>query len=323
MKIGCYISELLDDHDFVVFPGLGAFTVREKSAQFDENNEFLMPPARQILFNEEIKINDGVLLNHVAHAEGIPAPKAHQELARLCEDFLYRLDHGETVEIENLGKLSRSSGKYNFEQFEEQKKYPGAFGLDPVKVIGLKKSPVTGAAPAVTERTITGEGIREKRINLRWLAIFLILAVAVFVSWMFISRNHHNLSHREKQEIAGRQQVMPVPVEPTPAEPTPVEIIENEDTEGINATSLLEEHPQAGLYYLIGGSFRTRENADQYYEQMSKNGFNPVHLGEIGKFHVVSIAYFSSEREAVSQQNILLKNDSASGVWIYSIPDKD
>ncbi len=318
MKIGCYISELLDDHDFVVFPGLGAFTVREKSAQFDEKNEFLMPPARQILFNEEIKINDGVLLNHVAHAEGIPAPKAHQELARLCEDFLYRLDHGETVELENLGKLSRSSGKYNFEQFEEQKKYPGAFGLDPVKVIGLKKSPVTRAAPAVTERTITGEGIREKRKNLRWLAIFLILAVAGFVSWMFIGRNHQNMSHRDKQEITGEQQVMPVPVGPTPQE-----TIENEDTEGKDGTPLVEEHPQTGLYYLIGGSFRTRENADQYFEQMSKKGFNPVHLGEIGKFHVVAIAYFLNEREAVSEQNMLLNKDSTSGVWIYSIPDKD
>jgi nucleoid DNA-binding protein len=121
MKIGCHISELLDDHDFVVFPGLGAFTVREKPAQFDEKNEILNPPARQIFFNEEIKINDGVLLNHFAHAEGIPAPKAHHELTRLCEDILYRLDHGETVELESLGKLSRISGKYNFEELEDLK----------------------------------------------------------------------------------------------------------------------------------------------------------------------------------------------------------
>jgi nucleoid DNA-binding protein len=318
MKIGCHISELLDDHDFVVFPGLGAFTVREKPAQFDEKKEILKPPARQIFFNEEIKINDGILLNHFAHAEGIPAPKAHHELTRLCEDILYRLDHGETVELESLGKLSRTTAGYNFEELEELKEIPGAFGLGPVKVIDFKERPGIGAAMTVAESTIIGEVIRVKRNILQWLAIVLILAIAGFVYWMFIGRDHHNLSHREKQEIAGGQQVMPVPVEPTPAE-----IIENEDTEGINATSLLEEHPQAGLYYLIGGSFRTRENADQYYEQMSKNGFNPVHLGEIGKFHVVSIAYFSSEREAVSQQNILLKNDSASGVWIYSIPDKD
>lgn len=317
MKIGCYISELLDDHDFVVFPGLGAFIVREKSAQFDEKNEILMPPARQILFNEEIKINDGVLLNQFAHAEGIPAPKAHQELARLCEDILYRLDHGETVELENLGKLSRISGKYHFVELEELKKYPGAFGLDTVKVIGFNERHGIGIAPAVSERTVTGKEIKLKRRNILWLAIFPILAITGFLYWMFIVRNQQNLPDRGEQKIAAEQQII------VPAEPAPVETIESEDTEGKDGAPLVEEHPQTGIFYLIGGSFRTRENADQYFEQMSKTGFNPVHLGEIGKFHVVAISYYSSEREAVSQQNMLLRKDSASGVWIYSMPEKD
>jgi hypothetical protein len=185
-------------------------------------------------------------------------------------------------------------------------------------VLVCKEKPAVGTAPAMAESIGTEAEIKVKRKNLRWLAIFLILAISGFVYWVFIDKNHQNLTHREKQQTAGEQQVMPVPFEPTTEETT-----ENEDTDGQDSSSLVEKHPQTGLYYLIGGSFRTRENADQYYEQMSKNGFNPVHLGEIGKFHVVSIAYFSSEREAFSQQNILLKNDSASGVWIYSIPDKD
>ena len=318
MKIGYHISELLDDHDFVVFPGLGAFTVREKSAQFDEKNEILNPPVRQVLFNAEIKVNDGVLLNHFAHSEGIPAPKAHQELARFCEDILYRLDHGETVELENLGRLSRSSGKYIFEEFEELKKYPGAFGLGPVKVIVGKEKPDIGAAPAVSGREISGEGLKVKRNNLRWLAIFPVLVIAGFVYLMLIDHNQKNLPDQDKQEIMGQQQN-----KPESAKPAPEDTILNVDTDEMDGPALEEEHPQSGLYYLIGGSFRTRENADQYFEQMSNNGYKPVYLGEIKNFHVVAIAYFSSEREAVSEQNMLLRKDSASGVWVFSIPHTD
>jgi nucleoid DNA-binding protein len=318
MRIGCYISELLDDHDFVVFPGLGAFTVQEKSAQLDEKNEILRPPVRQILFNEEIKINDGILLSYFAHAENIPAPRAHQEIASLCEDILYRLDHGETIELENLGKLSRISGKYNFEELEELKKFPGAFGLDPVKVIHFKEKSGDRAAQPAVESATRGEGIKVKRKNLIWLAILPIFAAAGFIYWMFSDRSHQNLPDREKQEITGGQQIIPVPVETIPGETT-----ENEVIEGKDVSSLMEEHPQKGLYYLIGGSFRNRENADQYFQQMSKNGFEPVYLGEIKKFHVVAMAYFSNEREAISKQNMILNKDSASGVWIYYIPEKD
>ncbi len=316
MKIGCYISELLDDYDIVVFPGLGAFTVGEKSAQFDEKNEILKPPDRQLFFNGQIKINDGVLLNHFAHTEGIPAPKAHQELARLCEDILYRLDHGETVELENLGKLSRSSDKYKFEEFEEFKKYPGAFGLGPVKVIGFKEIPDIGAAPAVAERLGKVEDIKVKRKNLQWVAIFPILVFAVFAYWMFIGRNHQNLPDREKLETTREHQSIPSPVGPAPEETTV-----HEGTEETDGIPLMEEHPQSGLYYLIGGSFKTRKNADQYFEQMIEYGYNPVNLGEIGNFHVVAIAYFSSEKEAVNEKNVLLSKDSASGVWIYYMPE--
>lgn len=318
MRIGSYISELLDDHDLVVFPGLGAFTVQEKSAQLDEKTGVLKPPARQILFNEEVKVNDGILLNHFAHAEGIPAPKAHQEIANLCEDILYRLDHGETVELENLGKLSRISGKYNFEELEELKKYPGAFGLDPVKVIHFKEKPGNDAAQPAAETATVAEGLKVRRKNIYWLAIFPILVIAGFFYWMFSNRSPQNLPDRQKQEIAGEQQIMPVPVEPTPEETT-----EHDFSEANEVSPLLDEHPRKGLYYLIGGSFRTRENADQYFEQVSKKGFDPVYLGEIKNFHVVAIEYFSNEREAVSQQNRLLNKDSASGVWIYFIPESD
>jgi len=318
MRIGCYISELLDDYDLVVFPGLGAFTVQEKSAQIDEINEILKAPARQIIFNEQVKVNDGILLNHFAHAEGIPAPKAHQEIANLCEDILYRLDHGETVVLENLGKLSRISGKYNFEELEELKKYPGAFGLDPVKVVHFKGNPENIAAQPAAESATGTAGLKERRKNLYWFAILPILVVAGFIYWMFSDRSHQNQPDRHMQELAGEQQIMPVPVEPTPEETT-----QNVVTVDKGALPLMEEHPRKGLYYLIGGSFRTRENADQYFEQVSKNGYEPVYLGEIKNFHVVAIEFFSNEREAVSQQNRLLNKDSASGVWIYFIPESD
>ncbi len=311
MKIGLYILELLDDHEYVVLPGLGAFMVIEKPAIFHEIDGTLSPPVRKIDFSKDIKINDGILLNHYAHSEGISAAKALAEIEKICAEILYMLDQGETINFPGFGTLSPQKGDYHFTPEEGTEVHPDSFGLQPVKLIPVFDT--QPAAATVSEKAFTNEAFNRKgkMKAIYWLLVIPVIAIFFVGYWLIKPGLHEKPTDNPKNLIAIGVENQTVEKDDTGVDPLSIhqEIVIPEET----------QHPLKGLYYLIGGSFKTRENAEQFYEKASRKGFQPLHLGEIGSFHVVALAVYSNEREAVNNQNIILRNDSTSGVWVYYI----
>ena len=340
MSLGYYIRELLEDHDYVVLPGFGAFTVVITEARFVEKNSRLLPPGRKISFTPDFRINDGILLNHFAHREHLTAAKAHQELAQIVEDIRYRLDHDETVEMSGLGFLTRQEGRYSFKAFQEAENWPGAYGLEPVE-ISLRKEPsprdVTVSAGANAKKA-------RKRDNFKKYYWFLVIPVLSAVLIFMLSPKENTLSPDEKSisdvaSAADRNQepyaadtmlmrsdsdeIQGIGQNPGILKNPPEEPSESQKGTGTIDATGEPVHPSADLYYLVGGSFKTRHNADQYFSKMKQQGYQPLHLGEVRSFHLVAIAFYASEREAVNAKNTILGQDSTSGVWVYHRSGQD
>jgi len=309
MKIGLYISELLQDYDCVVFPGFGAFTVHAVEAKFDQNTRYILPPSREIRFNQDIKMNDGILMNHFAHRHQIASPKAYKEIENHCHEINYRLDHGETIGLEGLGSIKRNEGKIIFEPYPDNKKMPEAFGLEPVelKVYDyVDKKPLPDKVVAKSDLPTTR---KPKRKNLYWLSLIPVLVAAIFIFWLLRPGKQ-----KEQPAIVVSETTQSVVTIPQVTDTISDVISSEKETLGVQV------HPQEGMFYLVGGSFKTRENAEQYFEQISKNGYEPVHLGVMGSFHVVAMAVFPSEREAVNAQSKVFRQDSTAGAWVYYTP---
>ena len=66
-----YISELLFLHDCVILPNFGGFVGNPQSAKLNKTTGMLSPPSKQILFNANLKTNDGLLITHISNEEGI------------------------------------------------------------------------------------------------------------------------------------------------------------------------------------------------------------------------------------------------------------
>jgi nucleoid DNA-binding protein len=319
MKIGLYISELLMEHESVSLPGLGVFNVQIRPSRFSEDGKHLLPPSRQIHFIPEVRINDGLLLNHIAHRHGIAAPRAYLELTGICDDIQYRLDHGEVVTLEGLGKLGRSKGVFHFEMLPDAETHPGSFGLEAVTLDRYKKdSPglqVTKAASAKPAQSA------RKKKTLLLIALISGVILLVFLYWVIPvnKKNNGDLPQR-----SGPAAGMPAEM-PEQSEPLFNDSLKSQDHDQVAATieQTLTVHPAKGLYYLVGGSFRTRENAEQFFSKMAGKGFEPVHLGEIGSFHVVAISVYADMTEAARAQGEMLSKDSLSGVWVYYLPDSE
>ena len=65
-----YISELLFLHDCVIIPNFGGFVGNPKSAKLNKITGVLSPPSKQILFNANLKTNDGLLITHISKLLG-------------------------------------------------------------------------------------------------------------------------------------------------------------------------------------------------------------------------------------------------------------
>ena len=60
------ISELLYKHDCVIVPNLGGFVAQHYASHFSSGSSLLLPPTKQILFNKNLKHNDGLLVSAYA-----------------------------------------------------------------------------------------------------------------------------------------------------------------------------------------------------------------------------------------------------------------
>ena len=76
-----YIVQLLHDHDCVIVPEFGGFVAQYKPASLDRVTGFYSPPSKQILFNINLKNNDGLLANMVAQEQDISFQRATQVIA--------------------------------------------------------------------------------------------------------------------------------------------------------------------------------------------------------------------------------------------------
>jgi hypothetical protein len=60
------ISELLYKHDCVIVPSFGGFVAQHYASHFSSGSSLLLPPTKQILFNKNLKHNDGLLVSAYA-----------------------------------------------------------------------------------------------------------------------------------------------------------------------------------------------------------------------------------------------------------------
>ena len=78
-----------------------------------------------------------------------------------------------------------------------------------------------------------------------------------------------------------------------------------------------ENAENQGKYYLVGGSFKQKENVEKFMNEFDAEGFTPFHLGKRGNFYIVAIGRYNTEKEAVIAQNKFIKKNPESGTWIY------
>ncbi len=106
MKIASSIADLLFEHECVVIPGLGGFITKTNPATVHPVKHQFKPPHKEIVFNQHLRANDGMLLNHIAHKESLPYSEAKKKMDKFVLRCIEEMQAGRKINFRLIGSIS-------------------------------------------------------------------------------------------------------------------------------------------------------------------------------------------------------------------------
>ena len=317
-KLGQYINRLLHENDTVIIPGFGALVSKYKPAEINSETGEITPPSKDFSFNRQVQNDDGLLVDFIAESESLPQSNALKFIEKECESIIYRLDKGEKVLLEEVGEFFlNENNEIQFEPHFKENMLLDSFGLEPVNIFEEN----TDEEPIKKSVSKT----KKKSGKLWYLMLIILLAVVIFLvliaSVVLImlgdkareQKNHQNIELQEEiaDETCNLDSMQTfAPDSIIDSMQNSVEIIEYED---IIEPDLIE----SAKFYLVGGSFKEKKNAEKYIEQPGIEGYEPFYIDKVGNFHLVGIGRYDTKEEAYIAKKDYTKKRPYLGVWVY------
>ncbi|MFN4233228.1 MAG: SPOR domain-containing protein [Bacteroidia bacterium] len=213
MNIDKHISDLLYTHDCVIIPGFGGIIGNYAPAYIHPVKHVFYPPYKQLVFNKNLYLNDGVLANYIAREEGISYIAALDSLHRFAGELKTKIEKGQKAEIKMVGTFQLDAEKniqftpdkttnyllssYGLTSFQSQailrEKELKAFKDRPAVAQDKSKSPIRKYWPAIASLPIA------------FLAVWLPFKTNLLndsgnqLASVFPSNNETEIAHTENQ----------------------------------------------------------------------------------------------------------------------------
>jgi HEAT repeat protein len=313
MQLQTYISDLLYRYDCVIVPEFGAFITQRVSAEVNTTNNTFFAPKKALLFNEQIKNNDGLLARYIADVEQIPFKAATAKINKQVQRFKATLIEGETLYFEGIGELVFDHlSKVNFTPNYGVNYLTDAFGLSQFNSSNINRIVLSTEEDTAIESPVIPIVKKTKgyRTYLKYAAVGLI---ALTVSGLAFSKfqldqveNHNILAEQEAQtEIESKIQEATFVI----SNPLPT-------------VKVTLEKEVIGSYHIIAGAFRVEENCDKKIEQLKLDGFNARKIGA-NKYGLHQVAYqsFTDRLEALEALKTIKRNQNSSAWLLVKVLD--
>ena len=304
MEISQYIKEILLLNDCVIIPEFGGFVANYKPATI-ENNQFFAP-TKEIAFNNKLISNDGLLINYISEAEGIDYFSAKQKLDSFVEETMLNLERNRNVYFEGVGYLHYDSREnLQFEPQLKQNLLVESYGLQNFSYEKLYQRQIPKPAIKVEYREPIPVIFQKRQLKKLAIAIPLLIAMALIPM-------KHNNEYLSKSDMGMWETLM------QSAPTAPIQTQEKNFVE--NTATIATTETEQFSYFIIGGSFRSEENANKYIQQLKVQGYNGQNLGVFKGLNRVAMKGFATMGEAQKELNSLLTKNPGSGVWIHVNP---
>lgn len=187
-----YIKYLLFEHDCVVIPDFGGFIANYVSADIHPIRHTFVPPSKNIAFNEMLKLNDGLLVAHIANSEGISREQAQKAVKDFTDFVKGEIRQKEKYKFDEIGTLFLNhEQKLQFEPENKVNYLNNSFGLPELEYKPIERTPghvkfKTKDRPAMMNPEISDEDElilpAEPRRSRSWIWLAIFIPVLLFVA---------------------------------------------------------------------------------------------------------------------------------------------
>jgi nucleoid DNA-binding protein/cell division protein FtsN len=258
-RIWPLIKSLLKEHDCVIVPGFGGFVGNPEPARIDQVSHLILPPGKRIVFNQNLKTNDGLLAGKFSETLNLSYADALRQIEELVQNLVEALHEKKQLTIESFGNFRlNAEANYVFLPDRQQHYTISSYGLLP-----LQAQPVSSRYIQLKRSTRL---FREKKPNLEtkeqaenniWPKILVSTLVILLLvnGWVFY--RDHNFGEMKlgktqmsfmgwidsvfkKQELNTDESLAvagPIMTD-TPAEPRPAEAVET--VAAVDSTAAVE-----------------------------------------------------------------------------------
>ena len=170
------ISELLYKHDCVIVPNLGGFVAQHYASHFSSGSSLLLPPTKQILFNKNLKHNDGLLVSAYADKFLVDYNDAVAQLEDYKAYIVSLLEVKKRFELAQLGLLYIDSDlEMRFEAKVDVNFLIDSFGFEPVIANEVEQiSEPRILKTSFEDRQAVSLPIQSKKYNVKKMALLAI-----------------------------------------------------------------------------------------------------------------------------------------------------
>jgi len=303
MKIETYIAQLLYRYQCVTVPGFGAFLTEIQSAQLNESTNSFFPPKKMVSFNSQIKNNDGLLANHIAHAEKTSYGFAVSAIAFEILNWQKALEEDGILHLKNIGEIRLNSDNNLVFSPNQQNNYlTTSFGLSPFVSPLVKRENFEKEIQRIEKKEpvelYADEERKSSNSYLKYAAIFVLgLGITGSIGYPLYQKEIANqtliVEGTVQKKVQNKIQEATFLIQnPLPAVTLSVD------------TSKTEEKTMP--YHVIAGAFRSEQNAKKAYNQLIKNGYEARMLPEDknGLFPVIYGSYPTMSEAEKAQKEI-------------------
>lgn len=320
VNINKYINGLLFMHDCVILPGFGGFISNYHCAEHEELSNTFHPPKKDILFNQNLTYNDGLLINYISRNQKIPYKEAELLVKKEVEDVWVSLEENNEVVFEGVGTFILNKGKLNFTPILKENFLAESYGLSSFRFPPLNYEKGIRKINSNYNSTEMNSGLKQ---TLKWTAIAIPI-IGILALIPYVKDNNQQVANIGY----GIDSVKDQPIEKTHSAMVPdsnVSGMINQATDKRKALFYTEQNlptikkqdTQNKTFYIIGASYKSKENAQTHANKYKINGYD-AEIIESNNLYRVSMASFDSKVNALHELRRIRNENKNEKVWLFA-----
>ncbi|MBQ9361998.1 MAG: SPOR domain-containing protein [Bacteroidaceae bacterium] len=327
-----HIETLLLEHDCVIVQGLGGFIANQMPARYNAAEGLFLPPYRAVMFNQQLRENDGLLTQSYMQTFDAAYPEALCQLEKDVDQLSLSLDQDGEVQVGSIGTLRKDlEGHIKLTPHEAGILTPALYGLYPLgiktlaqlkeeqeekaRIVPIQKEEAEPKAEPHIAATAAAMDEPKPQKKIPMLIDFGIAAAVAAIMFLLFSAPALRTPQIEEDScIAGTLLASPATDTPTKSQAQNTRAPRG-NADNREETAPTQQQP-TGRYTLVLACYVSEKNARLFIEHLTEAGYNGAEFVG-GKVTRILYGQYATEEEATQSLRKLRKeNNSFAQAWV-------